>query len=366
MGRKPSRWSNLPRGMRARERGKKIHYYLDTGGKPRVEIPLGSDYTIAVQKWAELSSATKPVAAQYTYLDMAREYRIKVLPTKAPRTQQDNEKELAWLARFFGDPPAPLDSIEPVHVRQYMDWRVKEAAKAARAKNEFRVKLQRKVVPVLPNIGQVRANRDKALLSHMWNFARGEGFTKTPNPCAGIHGFTETGRDNIVADDLMVRIMEHAPKDLQFALRLASLTGQRPADVLYMSDSHITGDLLHVRQGKTKAKLRIEITGELKALLDEIREYKAQFKVRSLKVLVNESGHSLTVHMLRNRFDDARLAAGIPKNDFQFRDLRATAATAVDEQSGTKSAQALLGHTTEAMTAEYIRHKVGKKVGPVR
>lgn len=72
MGRKPSRWSNLPRGMRARERGKKIHYYLDTGGKPRVEIPLGSDYALAVQKWAELSSAARPVAAQYTYLDIVR------------------------------------------------------------------------------------------------------------------------------------------------------------------------------------------------------------------------------------------------------------------------------------------------------
>jgi integrase len=28
------------------------------------------------------------------------------------------------------------------------------------------------------------------------------------------------------------------------------------------------------------------------------------------------------------------------------------------------TAQALLGHTTEAMTAKYIRHKVGKKVKP--
>lgn len=56
----------------------------------------------------------------------------------------------------------------------------------------------------------------------------------------------------------------------------------------------------------------------------------------------------------------------IAKADFQFRDLRATAATAVDEESGTRSAQALLGHTTEGMTAHYIRHKVGKKVKPVR
>ena len=51
---------------------------------------------------------------------------------------------------------------------------------------------------------------------------------------------------------------------------------------------------------------------------------------------------------------------------FQFRDLRAKAATDTDEMSGTRDAQALLGHATEAMTAGYIRHKVGKKVKPVR
>ncbi len=62
-------------------------------------------------------------------------------------------------------------------------------------------------------------------------------------------------------------------------------------------------------------------------------------------------------------FDAAREAADIPKAEFQFRDLRATA---VDETGGTKHAQALLGHTTETMTAHYIRHKVGKKVSPVR
>ncbi|AEF90363.1 hypothetical protein DelCs14_3371 [Delftia sp. Cs1-4] len=54
------------------------------------------------------------------------------------------------------------------------------------------------------------------------------------------------------------------------------------------------------------------------------------------------------------------------KAQFQFRDLRATAATTVDDDGGIRHAQALLGHPTEGMTAQYIRHKVGKKVRPVR
>lgn len=59
-----------------------------------------------------------------------------------------------------------------------------------------------------------------------------------------------------------------------------------------------------------------------------------------------------------------RKRAGIPKADFQFRDFRAKVATEADEATGTKSAQAILGHTTEAMTADYIRHKAGRKVRP--
>ena len=101
-------------------------------------------------------------------------------------------------------------------------------------------------------------------------------------------------------------------------------------------------------------------------MLAEIAAYKTvqtpASRIRSPALLVNEQGQPLSAAMLRNRFDDARDAAGINKALFQFRDLRAKAATETDEASGTRSAQALLGHTTETMTSNYIRHKVGKKV----
>lgn len=140
----------------------------------------------------------------------------------------------------------------------------------------------------------------------------------------------------------------------------------RAADVLRMSTDHIAGGMLHVRQGKTAAKLRIEVTGALQELLAEIQAYQVQLKTDTALLLVNEAGQPLTKNMLRNRFDAARDAAGIPKAQFQVRDLRATAATTVDDDGGIRHAQALLGHTTEGMTAQYIRHKVGKKVKPVR
>ncbi|WP_140628832.1 tyrosine-type recombinase/integrase [Methylibium rhizosphaerae] len=370
MGRKPTRWTNLPRGMRARPRGRLVHYYLDSGGKPRKEIPLGSDYARAVQKWAELTCVKPPAVAAGTFAEVLEHYWKNVIPTKAPRTQKDNEAEKVWLLRFFNDPPAPLDAIEPVHIRKYLDWRAREARKAAEARNAERRKDGRPAIPIPAKYGQVRANREKALFSHVWNYAREHGFTKAPNPCQGIKGFREEGRDAYVDDELLERVMEHAGRPLQLALRLAHLTGQRPGDVLRMSETDVADGILRVKQGKTKAKLRIVIEGELKVLLAELAAYKAartpESKVRALQLLVNEKGERLTAAMLRKRFDSARDAAGIDKTAFQFRDLRAKAATETDDVSGTRGAQALLGHTTESMTAEYIRHKAGRKVKPLR
>ncbi|HUG21566.1 hypothetical protein [Piscinibacter sp.] len=72
-----------------------------------------------------------------------------------------------------------------------------------------------------------------------------------------------------------------------------------------MSEADISGGILRVQQGKTKAKLRIVIDGELKVLLDEIAAYKTaqtpKSKVRVLALLVNEKGERLTAAMLRNR-----------------------------------------------------------------
>lgn len=137
-------------------------------------------------------------------------------------------------------------------------------------------------------------------------------------------------------------------------------------------EGDVPGGILNLKQGKTKTKLRIEIEGALADLIIEIRAYKRDIARRqslagkpvvyTTALLVNEEGKPLTEAMLRSRFDEARLLAGVEKDLFQFRDLRAKAATDMDDAQGTRAAQALLGHTTEGMTADYIRRKAGRKV----
>ncbi len=111
------------------------------------------------------SAAAKSVL---TFSYVAERYMEEVVPTKAPATQRGNARELKQLLSFFNDPPAPLEAIEPQHVRQYLRYRGKTAP--------------------------VRANREKALLSAIWNFARETGYTALANPCSGVKGNRETDR----------------------------------------------------------------------------------------------------------------------------------------------------------------------------
>lgn len=347
MGRQPTKNLNLPPRLRARERRGTVWYYYDAGGKPRKEIPLGKDYTAAVRQWAELEGDQAIPSKLLTFKDVSDKYLREVIPTKAARTGKDNIVELGWLLKFFNDPPTPLDSIKPEHVRQYLDWRSKTA--------------------------KVRANREKALLSHIWNMARAWGITALPNPCAGIKGFSEIGRDNYTEDDVLLAVWEAGDQALRDALDLAYLTAQRPADVLEMSDMDIKDNVLSLEQNKTGKKLRIEIIGELKTLIDAMAARKKNHKVHTLALICTETGRPLTYAGLRSRFDKARIKAATTKPNlkdaieaFQFRDLRAKAATDKAESGSMHQAQKQLGHSTIVMTEHYVRDRRGSTVTPTR
>jgi len=341
MGRYPYIHKNLPARMRARQRGQKVYYYYDTGGKPRKEISLGTDYAMAVRKWAELEIDARPIHPQtVTFRYVAERYLKEVLPGKAPRTQKDNLAEIEWLYRFFDNPPAPLEEIEPIHIRQYLDQRQ----------------------------AKTRANREKALFSHIWNKAREWGYTSLPNPCAGIRGNKETGRKDVYIEDETYRAVYNAASiPLRDAMDMAYLTGQRPADVLSLRESDLADGKINIKQNKTGKKLRINLEGKLAALIHRIKERKAGYTIRSLYLIVDESGQKLSYTMLRSHFDKARERAGISKDTFQFRDLRAKAGTDKAESSGDiRQAQKQLGHASVTMTEAYIRDRKGDEITPTK
>ncbi|MFP3605733.1 tyrosine-type recombinase/integrase [Paraburkholderia sp. SIMBA_053] len=339
MGRKPTKNLHLPPRMRLKRttRGN-VYYYYDTGGKPRIWKALGGDFVEALRQYADLEQGNRSTLATITFRHVAQRYLVEILPSKAPATQQSNIIQIERLYQFFDNPPAPLDEIKPIHIRKYLDWR--------------------KSVPVA-------ANREIALFSHIFNKAREWGATDRPNPCAGIRKHRETGRDVYIDDRLYRALWDKADVPLREAMDLAYLTGQRPSDVLKMDERHIRDGVVEIRQNKTGAQLRIEIVGELATLLARIAARKAQLKVRATRLIVDEEGRPLGRSGLRFRFNHAREAAGIAKDAFQFRDLRAKAGTDKESLSSIREAQALLGHGSVAMTEHYVR-KRGAKVTPTK
>lgn len=326
MGRKRTINHNLPPRMNLKG---KTYYHVSTD-TPRKWTKLGQDLAIAKRLWAEIEGE-QPDQNNSTFGGIVARYRKEVLPTKALQTQSGNEKELIKLEGVFS--AMPIDSIKPHHIKRYLDERGKTA--------------------------KVRANREKALFSHIFNCARAWGYTDAPNPCAGIRGYRETGRDRYIEHSEFSAVWEKAHYTVQDAMDLAYLTGQRPADLLKLNRSDIQEGALLITQNKTGKKLRINIVGELGELIERIIG-RPDNTTGCDAMLQDGNGQRLSYGALRTRFDKARKAAEV---DFQFRDIRAKTATDTDDLA---RSQQLLGHKTRAMTEHYTRHRKGEKVEPLK
>lgn len=342
MGRPRSSNQHLPPRIRV----KGGRFYYDTQAKPRRYIPLGADYAQALVKWAELEGRGFTASTAPTLGMAAERYRREVMPTKAPRTQADNEVELVNLLAVFRD--APLASIKPAHVRGYLDVRGK--------------------------VAKTRANREKALLSHIFNKAREWGYTDSPNPCAGVKGFTETGRDRYVEGAEYLAVYAEACVPLRNAMDLAYLAGQRPADTMKATAADVRDGALHVTQGKTGKRLRIALSGDFGRLVESLMPRQTRGRVVSLHLIRDEDEQHITYGAMSQRFRKARqtaqeaaravgnLSLASALDSFQFRDLRAKSAS---DAADLAHAQKLLGHATRGMTEHYVRDRQGDLVQPV-
>lgn len=128
--------------------------------------------------------------------------------------------------------------------------------------------------------------------------------------------------------------------------------------MLKIEPTDLRDGALWIVRNKTKTKRAIEITGELAQLIDRIN---ARPRERlSAWLIQDDDGKPLGTFGLRSRFDKARTLAGV---DFQFRDIRAKAATDTGDLA---HSQKLLGHRNREMTEHYVRARIGERVSPLR
>lgn len=320
-------------------------YYYNgrTDDGRRIEIPLGSNLNEAKRKWAELECKPAPVETGLMKIIFDR-YEQEIIPTKAIRTQKDNGHELKQLRAVFD--LAPVDALTPQHIAQYRD---KRSAK-------------------------VRANRELALLSHIFNMAREWGYTSKENPCRGVRKNKENPRDYYADNEVWAAVYDIACEELRDAMDIAYLTGQREADVLKFLMPGKTESELATKQGKTGKKLRIRLIdengqpNELAKIVEKIRSRPR--KISSMYLVAMPSGQPMTYAMLRKRFEDARELASqnaetpllaLKIRQFQFRDIRPKAASEIELDH----AQKLLGHSKGQIT-ETVYRRVGEVVKPTK
>lgn len=300
-------------------------YYVSRSNK---WINLGRDLAIAKRKWAELDGAGPAAAGMAALMDR---YLLEVVPTKAARTQQDNREEMERLRAVFGAMEAR--DVRPMHVAKYLDLRGKQAP--------------------------TRANREKALLSHVFSMAMRWGITDT-NPCRGVRRNPERPRERYITDEEYRAVWAQANSTVRGLMDLAYLTAQRIGDLIELRHADITQAGVRIVQNKTGAKLLVRMTPELRAVIDRITRIHP--KVRGMTLLCTRTGQPYTYDGISSMFKRAVKAAGVP--DFHIHDLRAKALT--DARRAGQDAQRLAGHANETMTARYIKARETEEVDPLR
>lgn len=294
-------------------------YFVDANNKWH---RLGKTFADAMIKYAELNTA--PHLAPTTLGRVMDRYVQEILPTKAPRTQQNYLKDIRPLRAVFGH--MRPDDVTPTDIYGYMDQRPK-----------------------------VAANREKALLSSIYSYAIRWG-AATGNPCRLVKRNTEKPRTRYVTDDEFWTVYDLAPPIVQAAMMLATLTGLRLGDLLGLRLQDWSADGLIVGTSKTGRALHFERTPELAEAVQFARSIER--RAASIYLLANQEGQRYTPsgfaslwQRVMRRYEDQG------GTRFQFRDLRAKAGS--DSPDGK-----LLGHTSEATLRRHYRRRP-ERVTPV-
>lgn len=317
MGRKRKQDKHLPARVYFKD---KYYYYVDQNQKWH---NLGENLPEAMLKWSKLVDSREKI---YTMDQLFDRYMREVAPTKAPSTFKGNMREVENLKLAFGH--MPPDAIEPPHIYEYLDIRGKTA--------------------------KVRANREKALLSHVFSMAIKWGVVRD-NPCRHVKRITERKRNRYVTDQEFLAVRAVANDTFRLIMDFAYITGLRKGDVLSVKLSDFTEEGIAIRINKTQQDIILEWSPELKACVDEAKALKKNSVSDFL--FTKTSGQPYAVSgfdTLWQRLIKNAIEQGVIKERFRFHDIRRKAATDAEKMKGREYARQLLGHQHQGTTAIYI------------
>lgn len=263
-----------------------------------------------------------------TFGELAARYRAECIPLLGPRTQRAYVHHVNFLEAHF-TPEREICSIKPRDVGRLLDV---PRAKIHRAK-------------------QV------AVLSAMMGMAVSVWFVDgcEINPCQKIKRHRNPPRSRYVTDLEFDAVRALAPFNVQLAMDLALLTGQRQGDCLDLMWSNVYATHIDVTQGKTGKHLGIRITPALAEVLQRARNYKPFLGPRKY-VIRARTGDPYTHEGMRalwQRVMNEAMRLGAIRKRYSFHDLRAKCAS---DKKNLQGASELLGHSDQSLTRRiYVR-----------
>lgn len=285
--------------------GKTISYrYHPRGGKP---INLGTDKVKAVQAVLDMngdSSDRGTVAELWRLYQDSSDWKALAAATRTDYTQCSTP-----LIGVFGE-MAP-DAITPSQIRHYMRVHRKDA--------------------------EVRANREAALLSNLFNLAIDRGELEA-NPCRQVRRNKERPRKKAPDGQVLERFLAWAqalpgqPPILAGMAEFAALAGNRRIEFRELSWPQVSTDVLRLRRAKQREEEGnevievIAVSAALQSLLDRMRTL--AHCPRLGWVFPNRDGNAYSDQTFKlgwNRLMHKALKAKVltPETRFTFHDLRA-------------------------------------------
>lgn len=326
---------------RRRKSGKVVVYYFyDRRAEGLKDVPLGSDYAQALKRWDELHNRAPRIAG--TLLEAIEAWEREVLPAYESKvTRRNYAQNLKQLKTVFGG--ASWEAVEFSTLKGFLRKRT----------------------------AKTQGNRELACLRLIWNWARGEGYTRLPWPAAGMERSrwmnTESAREFEVTDELFAAVYAEADPVLKDCMDLSSATGMRLTDCRTVTLPR--GDLLRLKASKTGKKADFDVS--LSDVLPDLIARRRAINADHLMLLSTPTGRKVSATMLRDRYEMARLHAAIKayianNDDFArqiktmyLRDMRKRAADLADDP------QALLQHG-DARTTERHYLTRPKRLKPSR
>ncbi len=325
---------------RRRKSGKVTTYYFyDRRPEGLPDVPLGTDYQAALKQWDEIHNRQPRIAG--TLMEAFEAWEADqvdgLLSYSNKDTQRSYRRHLARLKPVFGE--STWSDVELTDLRAYLKRRT----------------------------AKTQGNREMAVFSVVWNWARLEGYTRLPWPASGMERSAwknpERARRVEVTDAAFAAVYEHADQVLRDCMDLATATGMRLTDCREVLLPK--GDMLRLEASKTGKAADFDLA--LSTVLPGLIERRRALKADHLMLLSTSGGKPVSERMLTDRWDAARAAAcdalrargddeslalAAAIGTMYLRDMRKRAA---DLAASEDAAAELLQHGDKRLTARHYR-----------